>query len=128
MVKKQIKYIDFDGNEREDTFYFNLTKAEILEMEANYNGLDRMLEQISDEKNMSVVLSVFKDLIGRAYGEKSDDGRRFIKSAEMSASFAATEAYSELLMELCTNADAASAFVNGLTTYGPAKSAMAPAT
>ena len=113
MLKKVIKYVDFDGNEREEPFYFNLTRAECIELDLDVKGgMQQALKEISEEGNPKFILEYFKKLVLKAYGEKSDDGRRFYKSEEISASFAATEAYSELLMELATDADAASEFVN----------------
>lgn len=113
MLRKVIKYTDFDGNKREDPFYFNLTRAECIELDLDVKGgMEQALKEITQENNPKLILGFFKKLVLKAYGEKSDDGRRFYKSDEMSTSFAATEAYSELLMELATNAEAASEFVN----------------
>ena len=115
MLKKTIKYVDYDGNEREEDFYFNLSKAEIAEMEMSTNGgLDRMINRIIAERDNKRIIELFKDLVLRSYGKKSDDGRRFIKNQELRDDFAQTEAYSELFMELATDADAAAAFVNGI--------------
>lgn len=119
MLKKVIAYTDYDGNERKETFYFNLSKAEIAEMEMSISGgLAQMLQKIIDEKDQPKLVAMFKDLILRSYGEKSSDGKRFVKSEELSNGFKQTEAYSELFMELATNADAASAFVNGILPSG----------
>lgn len=119
MLKKVIEYTDYDGNSRKETFYFNLSKAEIAEMELSTSGgLAQMLQKIIDEKDQPKLVAMFKDLILRSIGEKSPDGKRFIKSEEISDSFKQTEAYSELFMELATNADAASAFVNGILPAG----------
>lgn len=115
MLKKVIAYTDYDGNERKETFYFNLSKAEIAEMELSTSGgLAQMIQKIIDEKDRPKIVRIFKDLILKSYGEKSPDGKRFMKSEEISNSFAQTEAYSELFMELASNADAASAFINGI--------------
>lgn len=115
MLMKTITYTDFDGNERTEKFYFNLTKAEVTEMEmSTEGGLAKMLENIVAAKDSKRIVEVFKDLILKAYGEKSPDGRQFIKTENVRDSFAQTEAYSELFMELATNANAASAFVNGI--------------
>ena len=65
------------------------------------------------------LIDLFKDLILRSYGEKSADGRRFIKSKELSTAFSQTEAYSELFMELVTDAEKAAEFVNGITPAIP---------
>lgn len=120
MLKKVIKYKDFDGNDREDAFYFNLTRAECMELEVDTkDGMERVLKEISNESNPKLVYEQFKKLVSKAYGEKSADGLRFYKSDEIAASFAATEAYSELLIELATNADAASEFVNKVIPQAP---------
>lgn len=116
MLKKTITYIDYDDNKRTEDFYFNLTKAEVTEMELSTSGgLSKMLQKIVAELDTKPIIEMFKDLILKAYGEKSPDGKRFIKNKELRDAFSQTEAYSELFMELAENADAAAAFVNGIT-------------
>lgn len=116
MLKKTIAYTDFDGNERKEDFYFNLTKAEVAEMEhSETGGLSKILRKIIDEQDNKKIVAIFKDLILKAYGEKSPDGKRFVKNQELRDSFMQTEAYSELFMELAGNAEAAAAFVNAIT-------------
>lgn len=122
MLKKTIKYTDYNGVEREEDFYFNLSKAEIAEMELEIpGGMTAMLQRITAAKDTPSLVKIFKDLILRSYGEKSADGKRFVKSAELKESFSQTEAYSELFMELATNADSASAFINGIIPADVAK-------
>lgn len=117
MLKKTIKYTDYDGNEREEDFYFNLTKAEILDWMMGTDGnytIDKYLEKIVQAQNGREIIDTFKDIIWRSYGEKSLDGRRFIKNNEIKDAFVETEAYSQLFTELVTDASKAAAFVNGI--------------
>lgn len=115
MLKKTIKYTDYNGVERTEDFYFNLTKAEIMEMEmGTEGGLAEMISKIVAAQDAPSIIKIFKDLVLKAYGEKSPDGRRFIKSEEISAAFSQTEAYSQLFMELATDANKGSEFVNGI--------------
>lgn len=115
MLKKSIKYVDYDGNERTEDFYFNLNKAEVIELQlGTVGGLTKTLEKIVQEKDASRIIEYFKTLILKAYGEKTADGRRFIKSQELRDAFEQTEAYSELFMELASNAQMAAEFVNGV--------------
>lgn len=115
MLKKTITYTDFNGMERSEDFYFNLTKAEIMEMEmSTVGGLSEMIQRIIAAQDTPSIIKIFKDLVLKSYGEKSADGKRFIKTPEITESFSQTEAYSVLFMELATNADAAAAFVNGI--------------
>ena len=115
MLIKNITYTDYDGNERNETFYFNLSKAELMELEMSIDGgWAERIQQIVNAKDVPTLSKIFKDLILRSYGEKSPDGKRFIKSAALSEAFTQTEAYSELFMELITDPDAASAFMNGI--------------
>lgn len=115
MLRKTITYTDFDQNQRTEVFHFNLSKAEIMEMELGVTGgMTQMLNKIIAEQDVSKIVETFKDIILRSYGEKSPDGKRFIKSVELSEAFAQTEAYSELFMELATDAKAAAAFVNAI--------------
>lgn len=115
MLKKTIKYTDFDGNEQTEDFYFNLTKAELMEMNLSASGgLEKKLQRIINERDVTKIAEIFKDLILRAYGKKSDDGKRFIKNEEIKAEFAQTEAYSELFMELLGDTNASVAFIKGI--------------
>lgn len=115
MLKKTITYIDYNGTERKEDFYFNLSKAEIMEMEmGTTGGMVEMINKIVAAQDAPAIIDVFKKMILKAYGEKSADGKRFIKSKEISEAFSQTEAYSQLFMELATDADAASKFVNGI--------------
>jgi len=129
MLKKTITYEDFDGNKRTEDFYFNLSKAEVLEMEMGISGgMTQMLNKIIAAQDGGRVIKTFKDIILKAYGEKSPDGKRFIKSEEISTAFSQTEAYSQLFMELATNADAAATFMNSIIPVDTTKPAMAPVT
>lgn len=124
MLKKTITYTDYNGLERTENFYFNLSKAEIMEMELSTSGgLVEMLNKIVAAKDGPAIVKVFKDLVLKAYGVKSDDGRRFIKSPELSAEFAQTEAYSILFMELATDDKKGAEFVNGIVPADMAKAA-----
>ena len=115
MLKKTITYRDYNDVERTEDFYFNLTKAEIMEMElGTTGGFTEMVQKIIDTQDIPQIAKIFKDIVLKAYGEKSPDGRRFIKNDEIRDGFAQTEAYSDLFMELSTNPDAASAFINGI--------------
>ena len=115
MLKKTITYTDYNGVERKEDFYFNLSKAEVMEMElSTTGGLAEMIKRIVAAQDQPAIIKVFKDLILKAYGEKSPDGKRFVKSPELSDAFAQTEAYSILFMELATNDEAAAKFINGI--------------
>jgi hypothetical protein len=115
MLKKTVTYVDYNGMERTEDFYFNLSKAEVAEMELSVEGgFSKMLEEIVACKDNVRIVNIFKQMVLKAYGEKSADGRRFVKSEEISQAFAQTEAYSEIFMELALNTDAAAAFVNGI--------------
>ena len=115
MLKKTITYDDFNGATRTEDFYFNLTEAELMEMElSTAGGLAEMIQKIVAAQDAPAIIKVFKDLVLRAYGEKSADGKRFIKNAEIRDSFEQTNAYSQLFMELATDSDAAAEFVNGI--------------
>lgn len=115
MLKKTITYTDYNQVERTEDYYFNLTKAEVMEMEMSTSGgMAEMIQRIIAAQDSPAIIKIFKELILKAYGQKSPDGKRFIKSDEVSTAFAQTEAYSNLFMELATDADAAAKFVNGI--------------
>lgn len=115
MVKKTIAYTDFDGNPQEDTWWFNLSKAEVMEMEMSLSGgLSKMLEQIVEEKNAPKMVAVFKEIILKSVGKKSADGKRLMKNDELRAEFLESEAYSTLFMELVSSTEAIEAFIQGV--------------
>ena len=125
MLKKTITYTDFNGMERSEDFYFNLTKAEVMEMEmSTVGGLSEMIQRIIAAQDTPSIIKVFKDLVLKSYGEKSADGKRFIKTPEITEAFSQTEAYSVLFMELATNADSAAAFVNGIIPKSKAQQSL----
>lgn len=115
MLKKTIKYVDCNEIEREEDFYFNLTEAELMEMEyGTTGGFSEMIKKIIAAQDTPTIMKIFKELLLKAYGEKSPDGKRFVKSEELSTAFSQTEAYSKLFMELATNDVKAAEFVNGI--------------
>lgn len=115
MLKKTIKYVDYNGVEREEDFYFDLSKAEITEMELSQDGgMSNLIQKIVNAKDMPSLIKIFKQLILKSYGAKSADGRRFIKSEQLSTEFTQTPAYSELFMELATDEKAAANFINAI--------------
>lgn len=119
MLKKTITYTDYNGVERTEDHYFNLSKAELIMMESSVSGgMKQRLEKIVQTQDNVEIMKVFQDLIHRSYGEKSPDGKRFIKSDELSTAFEQTEAYSELIMEIMGDAGKASAFINAIIPAG----------
>ena len=125
MLKKLIKYTDYDGRERSENFYFYLNKAELMEMELGVDGgMQQMIQLIVDKQDIPKIMDAFKRIILKAYGEKSPDGRRFIKSKELSEAFSQTEAYSNLYIELITDAKAAADFINSIVPEEVALAAM----
>lgn len=115
MLKKTIKYTDFNDNEISEDFYFNLTEAELVEMETQTGGgLKAKIERIINTRDVSEIMKIFKDIIIKSYGVKSDDGKRFIKSPEVVEAFTQSNAYSELYIELVSNVDSAINFITGI--------------
>lgn len=115
MYKMTVKYEDYDGNLREEDHWFHLNEAELTQLNLSYvGGMEKRLDRIVKSKNTPEIMRIFKDIIRRSYGIKSDDGRRFIKSDEIYVDFEQTEAYSKLFMKLCTDSKAAAEFVNGI--------------
>ena len=116
MLCKKIKYTDYNGVEREEEFWFHLSKAEIMKW-LTTNGaytIDAVLKKMIETENVKDMVGEFEFLIQTAYGEKSMDGKRFIKSPEVKANFIESEAYSVLFMELVGDAKKAADFFNGI--------------
>lgn len=119
MLKKTTTYVDYNGVERTEDYYFNLTEAELMEWEmGTTGGLVEMIKKISASHDMPAIIKLFKELVLKSYGEKSADGKHFEKSEAIASAFSHTPAYSIIFMELATDAKAASDFVNGIV---PAK-------
>lgn len=115
MIKENVTYTDFNGNKRDEDLYFHLSKAELTEMElSTEGGFSTMIERIIKTDNVPEITKVFKDILLKSYGEKSQDGKRFIKSKELSTAFSQTEAYSVLFMKLIMDVEAMTKFINGL--------------
>lgn len=118
MYIREIEYTDYNGDTRKKNFYFNLTSAELIEMELSADGgFDKYIERIANAQKTPEIVKVFKELITKSYGEKSDDGESFIKidpktGRPFSEAFEQTAAYSVLFTQLITDADAAAEFIN----------------
>lgn len=113
MIKKTISYTDYFGKERKEDFYFNLTKAELIEMEmTTAGGMEYYLTKITQEEDREKLFMYFKQVILAGYGEKSDDGRQFIKNDELRQKFVQCPAYDVLLMEFFENPEYAAKFIN----------------
>lgn len=115
MLKKTITYTDYNGVERTEDFYFNLSEAELMEMEmSTEGGMEAYLNKIVSTQDKPTLIKLFKEIILKSYGEKSLDGKHFDKSEKLSNAFSHTEAYSILFMELATSDEAAALFINGV--------------
>lgn len=115
MLVQREKYIDFDGNEREENFYFNFTEAELAEMELSINGgLKNEIQRIIDSQDQTEVIKIFKSLLLKAYGVKSPDGKRFIKDEKLTKEFEQTNAYSQMFMRLAFDDEEAANWINAV--------------
>lgn len=115
MHKETVKYIDYNGVERTEDVYFNLSKAELMEMQlSTAGGFDTMINKLIKAQDQPTLVKIFKDIILRSYGVPSPDGRRFVKTKELTEEFTQTEAYSDLYMKFITDSEAAAKFINGI--------------
>lgn len=115
MVKKTITYTDYNGVERTEDFYFNLTKAELMEMQLSMEGgMRAYIQRIMAAKSQLELVNLFKKILLLSYGKKSDDGRLFLKNDTIRAEFEAHPVYSQIYMELSLNEEKAAEFINGL--------------
>lgn len=115
MYKITKTYTDFNDNERTEDFYFHLTEAEVMKMQmSTKGGLAEMIKSVVASQDAPAIIKIFEDLVAKAYGQKTPDGRGFIKNDTIRAEFEQTQAYSDIFMELATDADAAAKFVNGI--------------
>lgn len=124
MLKKAITYVDFNGDEVTEDFFFHLSKAELIELElSTKGGLSEALKRIVASEDGKAIIAEFKNIILSSYGKRSEDGKRFIKNQQLRDEFESTEAYSVLFMDLVLNAEAAAEFVNGVIPQNMAEEA-----
>lgn len=115
MIKQTINFVDYDGNDCTEDFYFNLTKAELILLNAEYKGgLEEYLNSIVNTSDISALANFMKKIVEISYGVKSEDGKRFIKNPKLSEEFLQTPAFSELYIKLLTEENVSSAFVRGI--------------
>lgn len=125
MIMETRTYKDYNGVTRTENFFFNLSKAELAEMElSTEGGYAEMIERIVSAQDRPALVKIFKELLLKSYGEKSPDGKRFIKSEELSLAFSQTEAFSDMFMELATNSEKAAEFINGVIPEGFSKKSI----
>ena len=127
MLKKTVTYIDYNSTERTEDLYFNISKAELAEMELGVTGgFSEMMKKIVAAQDVPSIVKIVKDLILKSYGEKSSDGRRFIKSPELSEAFSQTEAYTEVFLDLVASAENMADFVNAIIPSDISRKAALP--
>lgn len=115
MLKKTLTYQDFNGEEVSEDYFFHLSKAELVELELSHKGgLSESLQKIVASEDGKAIIAEFKNIILLAYGQRSEDGKRFIKNQQLREEFESSEAYSTLFMELVLNTDSAIEFINGV--------------
>lgn len=115
MIKKLITYTDFNGAQQTDELYFNLSKAELTELQVSVNdGLDKQLKEIVTNGNAAEIIKMLKTIIAKSYGIRSEDGKRFIKREELSRDFLDSAAYDELFIQLASDPNAAMEFIKGI--------------
>lgn len=128
MLRKEIQYKDFDGNPRKETFYFNMTDKQLMDLElSEEGGLTVMVKQLSEERDQKKIWDILCRIVDMSYGEKTPDGRGHIKNAKILETFQATQAYSDLVMELVTDSRKGAEFINGLVSADRLAAAQAKA-
>ena len=127
MLTKTITYTDYNGVERTETFYFNLSQAELIEMQlGGKDGLySDKLQKMIDNRDTAAIINTIKEFVLKSYGETTDDGKRFVKSPEISEAFTQTEAYSQLITELLSDDAKSSEFILGIMPQGLREAAVA---
>ena len=122
MLKKTITYTDYDGMERTEDFWFNLSKTELTKLDAELpGGVLGVLRKIIDKKDRKALVDFIETLILRSYGEKTLDGKRFAKTPDMAEEFMQTPAYDELFMSILSDTDSQTSFINGVIPQSMAK-------
>lgn len=127
MLIKTITYTDYNGAERTEKFYFNLTQTELLDLELDTpDGMEKLVKSLIEKNDNRAIIALVKKFLHKSYGVKSDDGKRLIKNDKVLEEFMQTEAYSKLFMELASDAEKSAAFFSGLVSGAPAAPAVKP--
>ncbi len=115
MITKKIKYVDFNGTEREEEFLFNINKTEMYKFAKSVpGGMQKFLTDMVVAKDVFGMADMFQEIVLLAYGIKSDDGKRFMKSEEISRSFAESNAFEAFMDEILSNDNMAEQFIKDL--------------
>lgn len=116
MYRKKITYTNFNGEVVEKEFYFNLTPAEVTEMDlSEEGGLEARIKKIINERDTTKIYPMLKNIVLMSYGVRSLDGDRFEKSEAMSEAFSHTNAFSDLMMSFFEDIHNAVDFMNGIS-------------
>ena len=127
MIKKVIKYTDFNGQNRSEVAYFNLNKLEVLKLTAKLGmDIDKYAKQLAESEDLAKMLQFIEDIILMAYGEKSQDGRSFVKSKDRTAEFESSNAFAELFDQLVTNPQQTAQFASGIVGAKPSSAQSKP--
>ena len=117
VLKKTIRYTDFDGTSREEDLYFNLSEAELLEMAIHHDrgveGVAAYFKELGESKDPKLIIPAVKNMLLLAYGERSEDGRHFRKSPEITDDFVSSAAYQEMFMQMMSDRDTIMGFFKG---------------
>ncbi len=115
MYHREIEFEDFNGTTRKETFYFNLSRHEVLDLEwRTPGGIENYMKTIMATLDGQKLADMFQMLIDKSYGVKSPDGRSFVKGDQILNNFKFTNAYDNLYVELATDDKAAAEFINGI--------------
>ena len=115
MIKKTITYEDFNGGKQTEDVYFHLSKTELIDLEYSFEGgLTEILPELIKDKNIPKILELFKSIILKSYGKRSEDGRTFIKNEEEAQEFLKSPVFDALFMELLSSPETATAFIGGI--------------
>jgi len=117
MLKKTVTYIDYNGTERTEDFYFNMNQVEAIELEYGAipgKRLTDMLVEMSNTSDAVTIITLLKEFLLKTYGEKSQDGKQFVKNKDIRDSFEQSPAFPKIYLELATNAEYAAEFITGV--------------
>ena len=126
MYKKTITYKDYDGKERTEEHYFNLDEGELMEMYMSVpGGYPAMLQRVVNEQSEPELFKIFKEIVVKSYGEKTGDGKYFLKEDDdgrpLVRKFLQSKAYSALMMEFMTKTQSFTDFANQIIPADMAK-------
>lgn len=122
MFKHSVEYVDFNGSDRKEDLYFHLSLPEVTRLEAEIGmGLEDYIKGLTTNQELNTLLAFLERMLLSSYGQKTSDGKSFIKSQVIREAFEYSQAYAEIFEQVLSNPDLARKFGENVADNGKSK-------